>query len=925
MSHVWNSSPRVNTDFTIAALKLEAEQQRKKRREYSSIPNIIHSDTGYGTPTVYVLVPPSTNGSGDSSYYPIANLEMLKQVIREVVENVDPRLNVRIMRVSAATYATRAQLKREGFDFSYDPNDEENARYMIPKGSPIITVGDALYAVTRTDELEVDRFMDLQFNDPWFYSPQYGSVVFPTASLNEVCADCYEKIHFRNQLKTALTCKIYPHRPIKLNKRVVTLEEFLQLPEIVAAKTIAIDTETTGLKFTKDRVLCITASVSSSTGYYIDTSTWLENDERWLRFGEAVKDKKQVYANGQFDVKFFRKHGIPKNHVHIDWDVVNCDHALNELATHNGLKTLTWLHTQYGGYNEEFKAALQALKKVDDLPEELVVDYAIMDAIVTYQVYVAQEGLIDRIDSLHPNHIEGGWTLRQFYERVMLPAINMFSDVEYRGMLIDVSKIEQANVALSQRADDLVSQIKTQLNVRDPKFNIDSGVQLGSLLAEQGWPCVQKAKEGYYLTNDFCLQRWSSLGYKAADLLMEYRTLKTLLKTYVGSPESTGQDSEYVQYDLDGEEIQTGKSVKATGYYQYLQTFMDGTTRVHPSFWVMLADSMRNKCSDPNLQNVPKRGPNAELIRSYFTVPGPDWLFGEWDAAGLQLRIAGIISGDLEMRKAFMDPVIKGDLHSVTAHAVFKRDITLEEFLSRLKSGDKEIKALRQKAKAVNFSLLFNTTGFAFAHSILEKEWTLDECKQYVAANELRDLQQLYSKRLLDDHKKDSLFPTPQSKRDFAYYWAVASDIKKKFFEKYTGLKAWLEDYQNFAKQNGYIRSVFGAFRHLPQLTYEGKDTLQGKWKNLLNITANTSVQTYEAVLMMTAMSEMAEIMESKGMRSCIVGNVHDSCPMYIHKSELQAVKDLIVECFEKDRPENQGIPLTSELDTSDIFAGEVW
>jgi DNA polymerase I-like protein with 3'-5' exonuclease and polymerase domains len=111
--------------------------------------------------------------------------------------------------------------------------------------------------------------------------------------------------------------------------------------------------------------------------------------------------------------------------------------------------------------------------------------------------------------------------------------------------------------------------------------------------------------------------------------------------------------------------------------------------------------------------------------------------------------------------------------------------------------------------------------------------------------------------------------------------------------------------------------SAFGAIRRLPQLLYQGKDANQGKVKNLKNIALNSPVQNYEICLIMMTLNKTHDTIKENMLKSVIVGSVHDSMVFYTHKDEVSIINRITKSEFEKDRPENKGIPFELEIELS--------
>jgi DNA polymerase I-like protein with 3'-5' exonuclease and polymerase domains len=296
------------------------------------------------------------------------------------------------------------------------------------------------------------------------------------------------------------------------------------------------------------------------------------------------------------------------------------------------------------------------------------------------------------------------------------------------------------------------------------------------------------------------------------------------------------------------------------------------------------------------------------------------------------------------MIKVFTE--LGGDMHSMTSNTVLMRNYSLEECLKRKK--EPEFYDARFKSKQINFQLLFGATAFNFAQTIIEKEWSFVEVLEYVKENDLLNKVNALKKHIVGSDRPNwkkaddeeivgpdwgSLFEG-KDKEKFPYIWAVASDIRKKFFEKYSGLFSWIESVvgskkdgtKGLAQLNGYVRSPFGAIRRLPQLKYEGKDDKNGVIKNLKNIALNSPVQNYENVLMLLMAIRLNNHIKENGLKSRLCGDVHDAIISYTHKDEIEELFRIAKEEFEKDRPENMGIPLEMECEISDYYGkGEVW
>lgn len=114
--------------------------------------------------------------------------------------------------------------------------------------------------------------------------------------------------------------------------------------------------------------------------------------------------------------------------------------------------------------------------------------------------------------------------------------------------------------------------------------------------------------------------------------LLEYREASKIVSTYIEGPKTMVRD--------------------------------DG--KIHPSFRLVGTKSGRMSCTAPNMQNVPSRGTYAKRVKNLF-VAAPGYYLVQFDYANLELRIAAALSGDPELKRAFVEGL---DLHSETARAV---------------------------------------------------------------------------------------------------------------------------------------------------------------------------------------------------------------------------------------------------------------
>jgi DNA polymerase-1 len=176
--------------------------------------------------------------------------------------------------------------------------------------------------------------------------------------------------------------------------------------------------------------------------------------------------------------------------------------------------------------------------------------------------------------------------------------------------------------------------------------------------------------------------------------------------------------------------------------------------RVHTSYHQAVAATGRLSSSDPNLQNIPVRTDEGRRIRQAF-IPEQGWRIVAADYSQIELRIMAHLSGDETLQKAFHEGL---DIHRATAAEVFT-------------GGDLEAVSSdqRRSAKAINFGLIYGMSAFGLARQLgIER----NEAQSYV------DL----------------------------------------YFDRYPGVKAFMDEIRADAHDKGYVETLFGRRLYLPEI-----------------------------------------------------------------------------------------------------------
>ncbi len=311
-------------------------------------------------------------------------------------------------------------------------------------------------------------------------------------------------------------------------------------------------------------------------------------------------------------------------------------------------------------------------------------------------------------------------------------------------------------------------------------FNLNSPQQLGEVLfGKMKLPHGKKTSRGYSTSAEVL----EALRFEAPEViepLLRYRQLTKLNGTYV----------------------------------EGLLPLVDRESRVHSSFDQTGTATGRLSSSEPNLQNIPVRTEEGREIRRAF-VPREGWVLLDADYSQIELRLMAHFSGDPAMIDAFR----KGeDIHARTASEIF--EVPPEAVTP----------ALRSRAKAVNFGLIYGISGFGLSRN------------------------------------------TGVSRQE-------AADFISKYFEKYPGVKRFMDNEAEEGARRGYAVTLMGRRRYLPELR-SPKATIREFGKRAA---MNTPIQGTAADIIKLAMVRVEEALRRNHLQSRLILQVHDEllleCP----------------------------------------------
>lgn len=240
------------------------------------------------------------------------------------------------------------------------------------------------------------------------------------------------------------------------------------------------------------------------------------------------------------------------------------------------------------------------------------------------------------------------------YEAIELPLEPALADMQLAGFAIDPPAFKSFLDDVQKDLNSLTEKIFAQTGVA---FNIGSSKQLGEILfGKMGLPEPKRTRTGQPSTSQATLEKLAP-DYPVVDDILRYRKLDKMRSTYLDP----------------------------------LPRLMDSHNRIHSTFNQEATATGRISSSDPNLQNIPVKGPLGARMRACF-VAGPGNLLIAADYSQIELRVLASMSQDANLLEAFR---MNEDIHSRTASLIFD---TARELIT----ADQ-----RRMAKTINFGLLY--------------------------------------------------------------------------------------------------------------------------------------------------------------------------------------------------------------------------
>ena len=279
-------------------------------------------------------------------------------------------------------------------------------------------------------------------------------------------------------------------------------------------------------------------------------------------------------------------------------------------------------------------------------------------------------------------------------------------------------------------------------------------------------------------------------------------------------------------------------------YADGLAAAADENEKVHTSFRQALTTTGRLSSTEPNLQNIPVKTELGREFRKFFVAGGEDYVLIDADYSQIELRLLAAISGDEAMTEAFLSGY---DIHTATAMKIFgvsAENVTID---------------LRKRAKAINFGIVYGMGDFSLASDL--------------------KISRMDAKNYIDG-----------------------------YLGAYPKVSEYLKNVVSSAKQDGFVTTLFGRRRYIPELSSTKKMEIAFGER----VAMNSPIQGTAADIIKLAMVNIDRKLKETGYDARLILQVHDELIIEAHKSCANEVRALLK--HEMENAVKLSVPLTVEI-----------
>ncbi|MBQ4558403.1 MAG: DNA polymerase I [Clostridia bacterium] len=335
------------------------------------------------------------------------------------------------------------------------------------------------------------------------------------------------------------------------------------------------------------------------------------------------------------------------------------------------------------------------------------------------------------------------------------------------------------------------------------------------------------------LTNEIYQMAGTNFNINSPKQLAEVLFGKLGLKAK-SKKESTNQN---VLHELIGQHPIVSKILEYRQYYKLHSTyirayidFKDENDKVHTIFNQTQTATGRLSSVEPNLQNIPARSNEGKSLRKIFIPSTPDGTLISADYSQIELRLLAHFCEDERLINTFNNDE---DIHALTASEIFGIPM-------QMVSDD-----MRRSAKAINFGIIYGIS-----------DWGLS---QNIGITKLE-----------------------------------AGNYIKLYFEKYPKIEKYMRENVEFAKENGYIRTLLKRIRYIPELKGPKIKQLFGE-----RVAMNMPLQGTAADIIKLAMVKVYNTFKKENLKSKLILQIHDELVVDAVLGEEEKVIGILKSCME--------------------------
>lgn len=660
------------------------------------------------------------------------------------------------------------------------------------------------------------------------------------------------------------------------------------LDEVKAMGIFCHDIETSGLRYYAEDAYITCLGFCYQPGhtyilelYHHDTVLWAGFDELDEQVNYVYKklvkeifnnyDVMKIAHNVWFEAGWHQSYGLKDFHGRWE-DTMFISHVLNELSP-NGLKEITNVFVPaFAGYSEGVGGKGVEWGSIDF---EVLLPYLAIDCDMTMRLwYILSDKLLKE---------DANGKMYLLYRNYLCTAFKALSKMSFGGLRIDLPAVEVATVKMQPEIDKLASELASHPIVK--KFRLRKLKEARKVKKKEYKAKIKQHKAKMAETGRSTQHHINN--YYAKLQALKHQTTELFELNFQSNPQlqSLFYDEGYFELPIayDHKKKKPKKSTErdwimqfiedhdrwffkflafkslnktVNNYYRGFLKLSDADGYLHGDYNVRGTKTGRCSSKNPNLQNVTWFTKiehesvrwATEQVRTFFINEKPNKYVDEYimcqaDYSQMELRLIANFSGDPMLQKAYLDGI---DVHSITAAKIV--NMTLDEFKAKADTDKPFHKRFRTVGKIANFSIVYGISTLGYIDYVFRM--TGNKYTEKVAQGHIDAVMTLYS-----------------------------------------GLGRWHKDYNTQARDNQYVRTLFGTKRRFPEIN---TTTIKKHIAECYRQSINSPIQGTSGEMCLFALT-IVDLMLFPHLGR-IMNTIHDSIFSYLAKKHVKFTCSLIDE-----------------------------